>query len=63
MIINSNINQLVTFYDESEYADEKPVILMQCALAVLQDLINKVETPQGTIEDAIAMLIVANGDY
>lgn len=63
MIINSNIDWLVTFYDESEYADEKPEILMQCALAVLQDLLNKVETPQGSIEDAIAMLIVANGDF
>ena len=60
MIINSNIDSMVQYHVEE---GNQPDILIQCACAILEDIVNKVETPQGTLEDAIAMLIVANGDF
>lgn len=58
MIINPYITELVEKYKNVEVSS-----CIKCAHAILCDIVDEVETPPGTLEDAIAFLIVANGDY
>lgn len=60
MLINSNVDALVQYYDQNK---NDPMVNIDCAMQILDQIKNGLENPCGTIEDAIALLIVANGDF